>query len=191
MEAPSLVACSRSGRVGVNHAVRKTIRNDILFFGIPALAVFTLGLIVSGRDGYDGLLGALWKLATDPQSRSEATGWNIAGLAIFPVGLTIAIVAVCTLKRNYLSTLMTLEDHELITHGLYRYVRHTLYFGVLFAIMGVPVYAQSLYGFLVMCVLIPIFLNRIRMEEAMLTEKFGDAYEAYRKVTRKLIPFVY
>ena len=29
------------------------------------------------------------------------------------------------------------------------------------------------------------------MEEAMPTEKFGDAYEAYRKVTRKLIPFVY
>jgi protein-S-isoprenylcysteine O-methyltransferase Ste14 len=171
--------------------VRKSIRNDILFFGIPALVVFCLGLIVSGTDGYDGLVGAMWKLATDPQSRSEATGWNIAGLAIFIVGLTIAIVAVSTLKRNYLSTLMTRDDHELITHGLYRHVRHPLYFGVLFAIMGVPVYAPSLRGFGVMCVLIPIFLNRIRMEEAMLTEKFGDAYEAYRKATRKLIPFVY
>ena len=61
--------------------VRKTIRNDIIFFCIPALVVFTLGLIVSGRDGYDGLVGATWKLATDPRSRSEATGWNIAGLA--------------------------------------------------------------------------------------------------------------
>jgi protein-S-isoprenylcysteine O-methyltransferase Ste14 len=171
--------------------MRKSIRNDILFFGIPALVVFCLGLIVSGLDGYDGLVGAMWKLATDAQSRSEATVWNIAGLAIFVVGLTIAIVAASTLKRNYVSTLMTRDDHELITHGLYRHVRHPLYFGVLIAIMGVPVYAPSLPGFGVMCVLIPIFLNRIRMEEAMLTEKFGDAYEAYRKATRKLIPFVY
>ncbi len=86
---------------------------------------------------------------------------------------------------------MTRDDHELITHGLYRHVRHPLYFGVLLGLMGVPVYAPSARGFLVMCVLIPIFLNRIRMEEAMLTETFGDAYVGYRKVTRKLIPFIY
>jgi protein-S-isoprenylcysteine O-methyltransferase Ste14 len=42
-----------------------------------------------------------------------------------------------------------------------------------------------------MSVLIPIVLNRIRMEERMLIEEFGDAYQAYRKATRKLIPFLY
>jgi len=39
--------------------------------------------------------------------------------------------------------------------------------------------------------LIPIFLNRIRMEERLLTEEFGDAYRAYKKATSKLIPFIY
>jgi protein-S-isoprenylcysteine O-methyltransferase Ste14 len=57
--------------------------------------------------------------------------------------------------------------------------------------MGAPVYAPSLYGFLVLSLLIPIFLNRIRMEEEMLTEEFGDAYRAYRETTSKLIPFIY
>ncbi len=84
------------------------------------------------------------------------------------------------------------EDlHQLITRGLYRLARHPLYFGVLFAIMGVPVYAPSLWGFLVMSLLIPLFLHRIRMEEEMLTEKFGDAYLAYKVATKKLIPFLY
>jgi protein-S-isoprenylcysteine O-methyltransferase Ste14 len=57
--------------------------------------------------------------------------------------------------------------------------------------MGAPVYAPSLYGFLVMALLIPIILFRIKMEEDMLTEHFGDEYKAYRKATKKLVPFLY
>jgi len=56
---------------------------------------------------------------------------------------------------------------------------------------GVPVYAPSLYGFFVMSALIPLFLIRIRIEEAMLIEEFGDAYRSYKEETKKLIPFVY
>jgi protein-S-isoprenylcysteine O-methyltransferase Ste14 len=83
------------------------------------------------------------------------------------------------------------EDHQLITHGIYSLSRHPIYFGVLIAIMGLPVLAQSLYGFLVLSLLIPIFLNRIRMEEELLAEEFGDAYRTYKEATKKLIPFVY
>lgn len=171
--------------------MRKTIRKDILLFGIPALTVFVLGLIVSVRDGYDGLVGTIWDLIKHPENLGRLSVWNIAGLSLFIVGLTIAIVAACTLKRFYSSTLLTREDHQLITHGVYRFVRHPLYFGVLIAIMGVPVYAPSLYGFLIMALLIPIILFRIRMEEDMLTKRFGDEYKAYKKATKKLVPFLY
>ena len=171
--------------------MRNTIKKDILFFGFPALTVFFLGLIVSGRDGYDGLVGAIGRLVINPQRINLISMWNFAGLVLFIVGLTIALVAVFTLRRFYSSTLVTREDHQLITHGVYRFTRHPIYFGVLIAIMGVPVYAPSLYGFLVLSLLVPIFLNRIRMEEEMLTEKFGDAYRTYREATSKLIPFIY
>ena len=101
------------------------------------------------------------------------------------------LVGQATLWRNYSGTVVIREDHQLITHGIYRFTRHPIYFGVLFAIMGVPVYAPSLYGFLVLSLLIPIVLNRIRMEEELLTEEFGDAYRAYQETTRKLVPFIY
>ena len=171
--------------------MRKTVKNDLLLFGIPALTIFCLGLIVSARDGYDGLIGTIWNLTQYPENLRWLLGWNIAGLSLFIVGLSIAIVAAWTLKRFYASTLVTREDHQLVTHGVYRLARHPLYLGVLIAIMGVPVYAPSLYGFLILSLLIPIFLLRIKMEEDMLIEHFGDEYQAYQKVTKKLIPFLY
>ena len=56
---------------------------------------------------------------------------------------------------------------------------------------GLPLYAASLYGFLTMTALIPIFLNRIRLEEQLLVEEFQDAYQKYKEATKKLIPFIY
>ncbi len=58
-------------------------------------------------------------------------------------------------------------------------------------LIGVPVFVSSLYGLLTMSALIPIFLNRIRMEERLLTEEFGDDYRTYKETTSKLIPFIY
>ncbi len=182
---------AKRGFLSRHGIVRNAIRKDVLFFGLPALLVFFFGLVVSARDGYDGLVGAIWDLARHPGNLRLLSIWNIVGLALFVVGLTVALIAVGTLRRFYLSTLVIRKDHQLITHGVYRFTRHPIYLGVLTMCFGVPVYASSLYGFLTMSVLIPIFLNRIRMEERMLIEEFGDAYQAYRKATRKLIPFLY
>ncbi len=171
--------------------VRNAIREDLLYFAIPALLVFTAGLVVSGRDGYDGLVGKIWELVMQPENLYSLSIQNIVGLVLFVVGLTVMLIAVGTLKRFYFSTLVIRQDHQLITHGVYRFTRHPIYFGVMIAIFGAPVYASSLYGLLTLSVLIPIFNNRIRIEERMLTEEFGDAYRTYQETTSKLIPFIY
>lgn len=57
--------------------------------------------------------------------------------------------------------------------------------------IGVPLYVSSLYGLLAMSALIPLILNRTRIEERILTAKFGDAYRRYMDSTKKLIPFIY
>ncbi|MFQ5821343.1 MAG: methyltransferase family protein [Candidatus Heimdallarchaeota archaeon] len=170
--------------------MRNAIREDVLYFALPALFVFTAGLVLSARDGYHGLVVAIWDLIKQPQSLYLLSVQNIVGLALFVVGLTVALVAVGTLRRFYSSTLVTRKDHQLITHGVYRFTRHPIYLGVLMVSIGVPVYASSLYGLLAMSALIPLFLNRIRIEERMLTEEFGDAYRTYKETTSKLIPFI-
>ena len=170
--------------------LRHAIKKDLFLFGIPALVVLFAGLVVSGRDGYDGLTETLWKLATGKRDPSELSAANVLGLAIFVVGMTIAFVAVFTLKRSYSSSLVIREGHRLVTHGIYAHVRHPLYFGVLVALAGVPVYARSVNGALVLAALVPLILLRIRMEEELLVGQFGDEYRAYRARTKKLIPFL-
>ncbi len=86
---------------------------------------------------------------------------------------------------------MIRNKHQLITHGIYRLVRHPIYLGVIVVALGIAVYSSSLGGFVIMCALGPIFLNRIRMEERLLIEEFGDAYRKYKETTHKLIPFIY
>ena len=74
-----------------------------------------------------------------------------------------------------------LERHRIVRNAIRE---DLLYFGP-------PASASSLYGLVTMSALIPVFLYRIRIEERLLIEEFGDAYCAYQEATSKLIPFIY
>jgi len=160
--------------------MRNAIREDLLCFALPAFLVLAAGMALSG-----------WDLVRHLESLFKLSVHSILGLAFIVTGLTIEFVAAGTLRQSYSSTLVIREDHQLVTHGIYRFARHPIYLGALMVCIGVPVYASSLLGLLTMSLLIPLILNRIRIEERLLTEEFGDVYRAYKKATRKLLPFVY
>ena len=115
----------------------------------------------------------------------------VVGALIFIVGLVITVNAQMTLKRNYSGTLRIREGHQLITHGIYKFVRHPVYTGTLLRTFAIPIYVTSLLGFLFALRGIPLFLYRIGVEEKMLIEEFGDEYLEYTKDTWKLFPYVY
>ena len=170
--------------------VRNAIRKDIVQFAIPAIIIFFMELIFCA-DSLTGIWGTSWGLVKQPQNLSMFPVLRIVGLALFIIGLTIMIVGQATLRRNYSGTVVIREDHQLITHSIYRFTRNPMYFGLIMVVTGIPVFAASMYGFLISLVLIPIILNRIRLEEELLTEEFQDAYQKYKKTTKKLIPFIY
>jgi protein-S-isoprenylcysteine O-methyltransferase Ste14 len=171
--------------------VRNSIRKDLIQFALPALMVFIIELQFCVREGLADFWGTVWGLIKQPGNLSLLPAQSIIGLALFFTGLTIMLVGQTTLWRNYSGTVLIREDHQLITHGIYRFTRNPIYLGGIMAITGIPVYAASLYGFLSSLVLIPIILNRIRLEERLLTEEFQDAFVRYKETTRKLIPFIY
>ncbi len=160
--------------------VRNAIREDVLYFLLPAFFVYCAGMGVSG-----------WDLVRRGGSLYILSVQSVVGLALIVVGLTICVVAAGTLRRCYSSSLVIREDHQLITHGIYRLVRHPIYLGAGMVCIGVPVCVSSLYGLLIMSALIPLILNRIRVEERLLTDEFGDAYRKYKEGTSKLIPLIY
>ena len=160
--------------------MRNTIRKDVLFFALPAVLVLAAGTAVM-----------VWDLARQQGSLTILSVQGMVGLALVFIGGTFSLVAAVTLRRFYSSTLIISEDHQLMTHGVYRFTRHPIYLGTLMVMMGLPVFVPSLYGLLTMSALIPLFLNRITREEEMLTEEFGDRYQQYQEATSKLIPLIY
>lgn len=170
----------KSGILKKHGIKRNAIKEDLLFFFFPWILVMFAGMGVSAWD-LVRKHGGLYLLSVQ----------SVIGLALFVMGFTIMLVAQITLWRFYSSTLVIRKDHQLIRHGIYRIVRHPIYFGVIVVFIGLSVYASSLYGFLIMLLHIPVFLNRIRMEERLLIEEFGDAYRNYRKATQMLVPFIY
>ena len=177
-------------RVGI---VRHIMKKDLLCFFLPWITVFFLELFFCTRygDGFTDIWRVVRDLIGNPQHLLILPLHRSIGLALIFIGLTIMIVSQVTLWKNYSGFVVIKKGHRLITHGIYRFTRNPIYLGALMVFTGLPVYSASLYGLSTMVILVPIFLFRIKMEEALLSEHFGDEYEAYRKVTRKLIPFLY
>jgi protein-S-isoprenylcysteine O-methyltransferase Ste14 len=81
------------------------------------------------------------------------------------------------------------DDHQLVTDGAYRWVRHPIYLAFLLMISGSGILARNWFMELTGVLLITfVILLRIPREEALLAERFGDQYIAYRKRTPSLIP---
>jgi len=116
---------------------------------------------------------------------------NVPGLALFLIGIIMRRVAKRTLGNFYSYGLRTTKKQELIKHGIYKHIRHPTYLAMLIYSPAIPLIFSSLYGFLLMLGLIPCTLYRIKIEETMLLEKFGDEYREYMKKTKKIIPSVY
>jgi protein-S-isoprenylcysteine O-methyltransferase Ste14 len=55
-------------------------------------------------------------------------------------------------------------------YGVYRFTHNPMYLGLIVVLIGLPVYAASLGGFLASLILIPVILNRINMEELVEAE---------------------
>jgi len=116
---------------------------------------------------------------------------SLTGLILGLVGFAIRTQARRTLGKSWSPVVRILPEHKLITYGIYRHVRHPGYLGEILAYFLVPALFRSLYGFLITIFLIPLILYRIKIEENMLIEKFGEEYRDYVQNSKKLIPYVY
>lgn len=115
------------------------------------------------------------------------------GFALVVLGFLEAMAARKALNDNWTQSFeyQIKKEHELITKGMYGYVRHPIYGGLILMVTGVLLVSGS-YTFLIGSMLIiiaaEIFAHR---EEKLLTTHFGKKYIEYKKTTKKFIPFIY
>lgn len=115
---------------------------------------------------------------------------RFAGVTIYLVGLITAITGRVQLGRNWvdLEDYRVLEQQSLVTNGIFRHIRHPIYAGDWLLILGLEL---ALNSWLVLGT-IPLLLFIVRQaltEEALLSQSFTD-YEAYRRRSKRFIPFI-
>lgn len=141
-----------------------------------------------------GIVPMIYVLADEPGSADY-----VPSPLLFVLGLLAAAGSLVMFRLTHKAlgqmwsvSLQLKENHRLVTTGVYRYLRHPMY--TAFWLMAV---AQALllpnwiagpagllgFGFL--------FFSRIGPEERMMEEAFGEEYRAYRRGTRRIIPFLY
>lgn len=153
---------------------------DQWFIPIIGRLVFITGLLVSALDR-----------AIHQQGGFVLTATFVLGIASLIVGLGLYFASRLYLGRFFSEKVRIVQDHELVTKGPYRYVRHPIYIGEMLYFLSIPVIFGSLYGLVIMLAIVPILIYRIEYEEKVLSAKFGQEYEEYASKTWKLIPFLY
>lgn len=120
------------------------------------------------------------------------TALSYAGLAFFAAGITLRYWGIIELGKQFTRDVQVRQDDQIVSSGPFRILRHPLYTGLFFIVLGFSFYLQSLLGLLLVFLLfLPFLLRRIRLEEEMLKQGFGSKYESWLKSRYRLLPFIY
>jgi protein-S-isoprenylcysteine O-methyltransferase Ste14 len=114
------------------------------------------------------------------------------GCSVMVFGITIRLVAVATLKRQFTVKVSILEKHEIVDTGIYGIIRHPAYLGHLASLLGIGLILGNWVG-LTALVVLPLagILYRIHVEERALLCHFGRMYQKYTSRTKKLLPGIW
>jgi protein-S-isoprenylcysteine O-methyltransferase Ste14 len=168
----------RSRRLGVRHNSRDFRENVLLSISLTGLGVLPLLYVAT----------AFPRFADYPFHPTQA--W---------LGVLFAIAALLlfhkthvALGRNWSVSLQLRKDHQLITSGIYRYVRHPMYTAFwLWAIAQACLLPNWFAGFAGLVGFGSLFFGRIAREEQMMLESFGDEYRDYMSKTYRVFPLIF
>jgi protein-S-isoprenylcysteine O-methyltransferase Ste14 len=83
------------------------------------------------------------------------------------------------------------EGQQVIMTGLYRFVRHPMYLGAMFLFIGTPLALGSWWTLFLTPVFLALLVARILNEEKILVRDLPGYTEYQKKVTTRLIPFIW
>jgi protein-S-isoprenylcysteine O-methyltransferase Ste14 len=168
----------RSRKTAIAHKVDRTRERVLLTISFCGLFVIPLIYVITNQP----------KFASYPQN--PVLAW--AGAAVFAAALALFYRVHAELGRSWSVTLELRDQHALVTHGLYAWVRHPMYSAFwLWAgaqALLLPNWIAGLSGLVGFGVL---YVARVGHEEQMMREAFGEEYRAYAARTRRIIPGIY
>jgi protein-S-isoprenylcysteine O-methyltransferase Ste14 len=128
-------------------------------------------------------VGVLGERVAPARSMLAATGLMLTWL-----GIALALWARWHLAENWSARITIKEGHELIRTGPYARFRHPIYSGLDLATIGTAMIFDQWGGFLGVALVIGAYWIKARKEEAMLSARFGDAFQEHCRHTGFLFP---
>jgi protein-S-isoprenylcysteine O-methyltransferase Ste14 len=143
--------------------------------------------------GVIGLLAAYLPAYTDRKElwTIDGDGVRWLGVVLFAAGGAVRLWPVFVLGHRFSGLVAIQPGHRLVTSGIYGFIRHPSYLGLLVNSLGWALAFRSGVGVVLTALLIPPLVARIRAEERLLRTQFGDDYDAYCRRTSRLVPGLY
>lgn len=112
---------------------------------------------------------------------------KIIGLSFILIGFSISVIAILQLKKKLSPFPTPAKNSKLRTRGIYRFIRHPIYTGLILMTFGYGILSGSVWKLVFAVLLTVFFYIKTVYEEDMLMKEF-DEYEAYQKKTGRLFP---
>ena len=122
---------------------------------------------------------------------SEAVGLRWLGLVLSAMGFALVFGSGVALGRQYSADVTIQTGHQLVTNGVYRFIRHPRYLGVIALSIGVSCLFRSWIGLIATIIFLVILLFRISDEEVVMHREFSGAWEEYCQRSWRLMPYIY
>jgi len=168
--------------MGAKKSAGRTPRTQAVFLRVAVLACF----LVLWRSH---LLVFLFGRPGEHLAQFSPAAVRALGVALCAIGVGLAIWARMRLGRNWGAPMSLRQGHELVTDGPYAFVRHPIYTGAIFAMLGSALAADPRWLVLV-ALFGAYFIYSARAEEQLMSQQFPDRYPTYKRRTKMLIPFV-
>ena len=110
------------------------------------------------------------------------------GVAITLAAWILSGWAFYSLRDSYSPTVVIKNSHTLVTSGPYRWVRHPIYTTYFAATLSFFLLTANWFIGLALLAMSILLASRVKGEEALLQERFGDAYRAYMQRTGRFLP---
>ncbi|MFN2492670.1 MAG: isoprenylcysteine carboxylmethyltransferase family protein [Pyrinomonadaceae bacterium] len=121
-----------------------------------------------------------------------AAGLGLTAVVAAVASVWLIMAAVKTLGREWSITARVLEGHKLATGGPYAYVRHPIYSGMLGMLLATALAISNLVTLPIALVVFFVgTMIRVRSEEKLLREAFGNEFDDYASRVHAIIPALY
>jgi protein-S-isoprenylcysteine O-methyltransferase Ste14 len=122
----------------------------------------------------------------------SAMPWEVSLVGDALVALSFYIFYLVAKVNTYAAANVRVERGQtVVSTGVYKFIRHPMYFAALFYLFGTPVALGSLWTLLLFPVFVPLLVARILNEEKVLARDLPGYVEYMDKVRYRLIPRVW